>query len=204
MGLEHTEKRRIGLSIQSKLMVMLLCVGLLSALIIGVIGFANGRSSLHDAAVSELTTIREARANAVEHAISEAQRNVALLSRDLSTQRASVDFNAAFERLERTPLAPEQREELEAYHSDVFVPALAQASGDQASLEAFIPDSNAGQWLQYLYTHNDSDPAAEIPPVDGDAADGTASSRMFAFNDAGDDSLYTEYMRQSTVPSSNG
>ncbi|MDR2320423.1 MAG: hypothetical protein LBE60_02115, partial [Microbacterium sp.] len=50
---------RRGLSIQSKLLIMLLGVSLVSALIIGAIGFVNGRNSLHASSIDQLTTIRE-------------------------------------------------------------------------------------------------------------------------------------------------
>lgn len=38
--------RRAGLSIQSKLLIMLLAVSLLSSTVVAVIGFINGRDSL--------------------------------------------------------------------------------------------------------------------------------------------------------------
>src|SRR4051794_32704623 len=58
--------RPVGLGIQSKLLIMLLAVSLISAGVVGVIGYLNGRESLQAAAFDQLTTIRELRSNAIE------------------------------------------------------------------------------------------------------------------------------------------
>ena len=56
---------RAGLSIQSILLIMLLLVSMLSSIVIGAIGFINGRESLRDAAFASLTEVRDSRAREV-------------------------------------------------------------------------------------------------------------------------------------------
>lgn len=89
---EKTERRlrrlRPGLSIQSKLLIMLLAVSLVSSVIVGAVGFINGRQSLHDAAVDQLITIRSMRAAEVTDAI-EAVKKDARCSRATSVRRRS-------------------------------------------------------------------------------------------------------------------
>ncbi|MDR2999314.1 MAG: hypothetical protein LBU78_14465, partial [Microbacterium sp.] len=82
-------RRRGGLSIQSKLLIMLLGVSLVSSVIVGAVGFVNGRQSLHDSAIDQLTTIREMRSYEMVTAIEDAKRSASLNSRNLSAQNAS-------------------------------------------------------------------------------------------------------------------
>ncbi|MFV0434481.1 MAG: adenylate/guanylate cyclase domain-containing protein [Leucobacter sp.] len=170
--------RRIGLSIQSKLLIMLLGVGLVSSLVVGAIGFFNGRASLQHAAVEELTAIRETRATAITDALTRAELNVSLFSRDISTQQASVAFNQAFAQLGSRSLSEKQRQQLTDYYADVFVPALEERSGLAVSPKALIPKSDAGQWAQYLYTrHNTAPSGTDSGSTDDESADKSADEK---------------------------
>lgn len=144
--------RRPGLAIQSKLLIMLLAVSLLSSVIVGAIGYVSGRESLRASAIDQLTTIRELRTAEIETAIDGVKRGVTLDSRNLSAQTASQALNAAFDELQTRALTPDQTAALETYYRDTFVPELEQRSGQQYSDTGFIPASVAGQWLQSRYT----------------------------------------------------
>ncbi|WP_083710634.1 adenylate/guanylate cyclase domain-containing protein [Microbacterium sp. RU33B] len=169
-----TPRRRGGLSIQSKLLIMLLAVSLISSVIVGVIGFLNGRDSLRAAAVDQLTTIRELRVGELEATMRSTQKGVALDSRNLSAQTASQAINAGWDDLQNRELTPEQLAELEAYYADTFNADLEARTGDQYSETAFIPDSNAGKWVQYHLTSQfaDFDEALAV----NDSGDGTPYS----------------------------
>lgn len=173
-GTVKKPRRRPGLSIQSKLLIMLLGVSLVSSLIVGVIGFVSGRESLRAAAVDQLTTIRELRAFEIETTMAGMQRGVTLDSRNLSAQTASKALNAGWDELQTRELTAEQEAELEAYYTDFFVPDLESRTGDEYGDTAFIPESNAGKWAQYHFTvpHDDFDEAL----VDNDGGDGTPYS----------------------------
>ncbi|WP_022890484.1 adenylate/guanylate cyclase domain-containing protein [Agromyces italicus] len=145
-------RRRVGLSIQSKLLIMLLGVSLVSSIIVGVIGFVSGRESLKAAAIDQLTTIRELRTGELERVFGGVQTGVTLDSRNLSAQNASVALNTAFEEAQSRTLTDEQQAELEAYYADEFNPALTARAGGTYAAGAFIPESAAGQYLQYAYT----------------------------------------------------
>lgn len=170
--------RRGGLSIQSKLLIMLLAVSVISSVIVGVIGYVNGRESLRAAAIDQLTTIREMRVGELEHTVEGVQKGVALDSRNLSAQTLSRELNAGWEDLQNRELTPEQLAELEQYYADVFIPQLEERTGDSYSPSAFIPESNAGKWVQYHYTAQFAD-FDEALATD-DAGDGTAFSATAA------------------------
>jgi class 3 adenylate cyclase len=171
--------RRGGLSIQSKLLIMLLAVSLVSSVIVGMIGFVSGRESLRAAAVEQLTTIRELRAHEMENAMASLQQGVTLDSRNLSAQNASIALNDGFAQLQNASLTAEQEAELEAYYADTFIPALEERSNADYGESAFIPQSAAGRYLQYWYTRG--------APVEGEGE----GADTLTVADAGDGSPYS-------------
>lgn len=166
--------RRGGLSIQSKLLAMMLAVSLCAATIVGIIGYLNGRNSLHAAAEERVTTLREVRTGLVKAALGSVEQSVVLNSRNLSAQQASVALNAAFIDAGTKALTAQQRERLEAFYADVFTPELRERTGGNYADLAFLPGSTAGQYLQSEYTAQvtDFDEALRV----SDAGDGSAWS----------------------------
>ena len=178
LGDDATRRRRngVGLSIQSKLLVMLLLVSLLSSAIVGVIGFVSGRESLRDAAFDQLTTIREMRSEEIEREFRTIQQGVTLDSRNASAVQGVSALIDGFAALQSSTLSPEQEADVLAFYEDSFVPALEERSGLDYAPEAFVPATAAGRYLQYYYTTNrDYDQYAEGLPL-SDAGDGSAWS----------------------------
>ena len=56
---------KAGLSIRSLLLIMLLLVSVASSVVVGLIGYVNGRDSLRDAAVNSLIEVRDSRAREI-------------------------------------------------------------------------------------------------------------------------------------------
>ncbi|MGW8482524.1 adenylate/guanylate cyclase domain-containing protein [Microbacterium sp. NPDC055903] len=170
---------RLGLSIQSKLLIMLLAVSLVSSIIVGAVGFINGRQSLHDSAVDQLITIRSMRAAEITTAIEAVKRDASLHSRNLSAQNLSTAVNAGFDDLASQQIDEEESARLDAYYADTFLPALEERTGEEYGDTAFIPASVAGQHLQLAYTLNNQDLDADY-------------DAQLSFNDAGDGTTYAE------------
>lgn len=164
----------MGLSIQSKLLLMLLCGSLLSSVVIGAIGYINGRNSLQDAAINQLTTIRETRALAIERELQSIQTGVRLDSRNASAVQGAQAFIDGFRELQDAEISPDQTAALERYYADDFVPRLEERSGLDYDAETFIPSSNAGRYVQANYTvgraYDDFDGGLALT----DAGDGSA------------------------------
>lgn len=170
---------RPGLSIQSKLLIMLLGVSLVSALIIGAIGFVNGRNSLHASSIDQLTTIREMRTHEMQVALEDVQRTASLNSRNLSAQNMSKALNDGFEELRSQTLPADQSAALDGFYADHFIPELEKRTGDTYGARAFIPDSAAGKWLQAHYTVRNTtldDAGYSANLTNDDAGDGSAYS----------------------------
>lgn len=173
-----TRRIRGGLSIQSKLLIMLLGVSLVSSVVVGAIGFINGRQSLHDAAVDQLITIRSMRATEITEEIADVKRDASLQSRNLSAQTLSSALNAAWDELEQQEISDDQLAQLESYYSETFIPELESRAGEEYGDSAFIPTSNAGRYLQLQYTTRNKDFDADY-------------DTLLAGNDAGDGSSYS-------------
>lgn len=172
---------RGGLGIQSKLLIMLLLVSVISITVTGAIGYVNGRESLTDAAYAQLTTIRELRAAQVESTVRMLQEGAIIQSRTSDTVQASEAFNEAFDQLNAAGPYPEDRDRLLAYYTDVFVPELESRSGIDYSAEGLLPASDAGIYLQSLYTTSGD---FEQSLAMSDAGDGSAWSAVSArYND---------------------
>ncbi|MFJ2368252.1 adenylate/guanylate cyclase domain-containing protein [Microbacterium sp. NPDC087665] len=169
-------RARPGLSIQSKLLIMLLAVSLISSIVVGAIGFVNGRQSLNDAAVDQLITIRSMRGAEITDALETVKRDASLHSRNLSAQTLSTEINAGYAELQEQQPDPAEREALETYYADVFIPELEARTGDSYGDEAFIPESAAGQHLQSLFTTQNQDFDADYDTLlaDNDPGDGSA------------------------------
>lgn len=169
-------RARPGLSIQSKLLIMLLAVSLISSIVVGAIGFVNGRQSLHESAVDQLITIRSMRGAEITDALETVKRDASLHSRNLSAQTLSTDINAGFAELQEQEPDPAEREALETYYADVFIPELEARTGDSYGDQAFIPESAAGQHLQSLFTTQNQDFDADYDALltDNDPGDGSA------------------------------
>lgn len=167
-------RRRPGLGIQSKLLIMLLAVGVVTSVVVGGVGYLSGRDSLRQAALEQLVTIRELRAEQVEREFASIQLGVRLDSRNASAVQGARAFIDGFAELQASALEPSQDAELLAYYADQFVPAIEERSGLDFAPEAFVPASPAGQYLQYHYTigrpYDDYDSGLALQ----DAGDGSA------------------------------
>ncbi|QTV80314.1 hypothetical protein [Microbacterium sp. NIBRBAC000506063] len=168
----------VGLGIQSKLLIMLLLVAMISIAVTGIIGYLNGRESLREAAFDRMTTIRELRAHELEVALRTLRNGVVLDSRTSDTVEASAAFNAAFDELDEIPISPVEQQTLLDYLSEHYLPMLTERSGLTFEPEALFPATSAGQHLQAAYTAQNTDFDQALTILD--AGDGSAWSEAHA------------------------
>ena len=150
---------RAGLSIQSILLIMLLLVSMLSSVVIGAIGFINGRESLRDAAFASLTEVRDSRAREVSGLFSTIENTLLLESSGESVTGALANFDAAYSELEASELSAEQADAVDAWYEEVFAADLSEATGERVNANSFAPITPAQRWLSAHYT-------IDNPPVD--------------------------------------
>ncbi|BDZ51685.1 adenylate/guanylate cyclase domain-containing protein [Frondihabitans sucicola] len=170
---------RGSLDIQSKLLVMLLAVSILATLVIGAIGYVNGRNSLQDAAFQQVTNLRESRTSELKRTLQGIEQAVVLDSRNQSAIESTAAFTKGFDALQGTPVSADETTALSKYYSDSFAPALEKQSGETTDPKLFEPTTNPQAYLQTHYTvpyNGDYDEAIKTD----DAGDGSAWSAAHA------------------------
>jgi class 3 adenylate cyclase len=170
------------ISIQSKLLVMLLLTSILSAAIVGAIGYQSGRSSLRASVFDRLTEIRGAQSRQLEAKYTDLQDSLIVYTRGATTTEAIQAFTAGFDQLNDAAINPAQSQSLVEYYKNNFEKTEQEQTGKALDTSAVLPASNAQKYLQAYYTAPFDDWAKAIR-LD-DARDGSAWSAANArFND---------------------
>ena len=146
-------------SIQSKLMLMLLTMSVLATAIAGGIGFQSGRSSLRAAVFDRLTGIREAQSRVLQMGLTDITGSLVIFSRGETVSGAMNAFNAGFEQLADATVTPEQDRAIVDFYNAEF----KNAGENGLDISALVPTAPAARALQARYT---------LPSPAGDPRDG--------------------------------
>lgn len=116
---------------QSKLLIMLLAVSVLSVLIAGVLGYMSGTSSLRDAEFQRLTQLRESGHREISNYYVSIRNAAAVLTHSSATTTAVKEFTGAFADLQKAPLPPDAAATVNSYYTIVFGPELAKGLAEK-------------------------------------------------------------------------
>jgi class 3 adenylate cyclase len=180
----HLGRRRLlsRVSIQSKLLVMLLLTSILSAAVVGSIGYQSGRDSLRASVFDRLTEIRQSEARQLESIFSDLKNSLVIYSRGSTATDAVDAFTAGFDQLGNATIAPGQQLGILDYYNNTFATIENNQTGNQVDVSALLPTSNAQKYLQAYYTA--PFPDRNLAIRNDDARDGSAWSAASArFND---------------------
>lgn len=169
-------------SIQSKLLIMLLLTSILSAAVVGFIGYQSGRTSLRNSVFDRLTEIRQSQTRQLQAQFSDLKNSLVIYSRGSTATQAIEAFTAGFDQLGDAVINPVQQQSLVDYYNNQFSKAEQAQTGNKVDVDALLPASNPQKYLQALYTapFNDWDKSIKFD----DARDGSAWSAANArFND---------------------
>jgi class 3 adenylate cyclase len=179
---------KAGLSIRSILLIMLLSVSIASSVVVGLIGYVNGETSLRQAAFDRLIEVRDSRARELGGLFDSIESTMLLSSRGESVTEAVQAFSAGFAELSDAELSADERASLDGYYRDTFGPKLEAVADESVDPSTFIPTGAAESYLKLHYT---------VPALDFDTALDT--------DDAGDGSAwsaaharYHDYFRRMT------
>jgi class 3 adenylate cyclase len=170
------------ISIQSKLLAMLLVTSVLSAAVVGFIGYQSGRSSLRASVFDRLTEIRGSQSRQLEAQFADLRNSLVIYTRGATTTEAVRAFTAGFDQLNDSTVNPPQWQSIVDYYNNQFEKSEEEQTGNHLKVDALLPTSNAQKYLQAYYTapFNDWDKAIAFD----DARDGSAWSAANArFND---------------------
>ena len=145
---------RLGsrMSIQSKLMVMLLVSGIASVAVIGLIGYETGRNSLRIALSERLIELRASQKRAVEFVLADLENSLVVYSRGYTAVEAVEAFTAGFDQLANATVNRAQQEAIDTYYNNHLIKPTEQATGDKLDVNAVLPRTNAQKYLQAYYT----------------------------------------------------
>lgn len=170
------------ISIQSKVMLMLLVSSLASLGVIGTVEYVAARNALLPAASERMTQLREAQKRAIETLFSDLSDSLVVYSRGTTALEAVQEFTAGFDQLANAPVDPGQQRALVDFYNERLIKPLERDTGNKLALDAVLPSNNSQRYLQAHYTvaaHGSSNGSAP-----DDAGDGSAWSAANArFND---------------------
>ncbi len=171
-------RRRMGLSIYSILLIMLLSVSVLSSIVVGIIGYFNGSQALRDVAYERLVETRESRSREVQSLFASIENAVVLSAMNETSRQAVTAFRVAFDELDAEEPDAAARAEVASYYDDTFATHLAAATDEEVDGSTFAPSGGAQVYLQRRYVVPFDDWESAIAQTD--AGDGSAWSRAHA------------------------
>ena len=176
-------------SIQSKLLIMLLTMSVLATAIAGAIGFQSGRSSLRASVFERLTATREAQARVLELGLADLMSSLVIFASGETAGAALKAFTEGFDRLNDASVNPAQNTAIVDYYNAKFSTDQIKKADSTLDITALLPTSNAAKYLQARYTvpFTDRQQAVDL----NDARDGSAWSAANA--------RYHDYFRQITT-----
>src|SRR5215213_2978991 len=115
-------RRRVlsRISIQSKLLAMLLVTSVLSAAVVGAIGYQSGRSSLRASVFEGLTEIRQSQTRQLQAQISDFENSLVVYTRGSTAIEAVEAFTSSFDQLSNASITPEQQQKIAEYYNNQF------------------------------------------------------------------------------------
>ena len=138
-------------SIQSKLILMLVLCTILGAAIVGAIAYQTGRNSLRTAAISRLVETRETQRRAISDEVGSLRNALVTYTHGTTALNALKEFRDGFDRLANAATTPEQMRAVVDYYNK-FAQDTEKYSGAKLDVAALLPTSNAEKYLQYWYT----------------------------------------------------
>jgi class 3 adenylate cyclase len=139
------------ISIQSKLILMLVLCTILAAAIVGGIAYHNGRNSLRISAVNRLTEFMESQKRTLTAELTDLRSALITYTYGTMTNAALKDFGAGFDQLANAPISPEMDRGIRDYYN-FFAQETQKSSGTLLDVDALLPTSNAERYLQANYS----------------------------------------------------
>lgn len=148
------------LSIQSKLMLMLLGVCVSSIIAIAYVGYDNGRQALNNSIQNQLVSVRETKAYQIERYFKQIRADMQTYSRG-EVNDAVKGLSQAYQELENRKIELNWHDRLKEYYKQKFLPKLAENTEGRPLLYSYLPQNSAARYLQYYYIAGNNNPIGE-------------------------------------------
>lgn len=156
-------------SIQSKLITMLLGASIVSAAVVGFIGYQTGQASLRNAAFDRLTQVRETQARQFGSEVSTLKKALLVYTSGPAMGDALQAFSAGFNELANAPIDPAQQQAIANYYEKELINPIQQATGAKLNIDVLLPSTNAAKYLQAHYAVPAAQPNGPAPAPDPSA-----------------------------------
>ena len=169
------------LSIQSKLVLMLLGVSIGSILVISYLGYANAEEAITGAVRNQLDGVRASKANLVQSQLESLRYQVLTLAESETAANAVRAFRKGFREIQGKKVTPEQDDALVKFYREQFLPRLDGNVDGTPVLETYLPRDVAGRYLQAEYIAKNKNPYEKMEDLAfaPDGSDYSAAHKAF-------------------------
>jgi class 3 adenylate cyclase len=144
----------------------------------GAVALQAGERGTDQAVEERLNSVRTTRTLQLARYLERTQAQVAALASTDQAATAVARFASAYRQLEGDGrLADADEEVLERFYTGTYLPELARISGNELGLDAALPQTRAGAYLQRYYV---AEPSTVTPDLKDDAGDGSQWSEAHA------------------------
>lgn len=161
------------LSIQSKMIVLLLVVSLASISTVASLGYSSARAALTQAVENQLKGVQVSKTTTLKEML-EALRDQVI---SMSDSQAAIDgmraFRQAYRELASKSLSVAEEEKLKSFYLSEFLPELGKQLDGQPLIEHYMPTTPAARYLQYHYIANNAHSYGSKGSLLADATDQT-------------------------------
>ena len=168
------------LSIQSKMILLLLAVSLASIAVMSWIGYRTAREALMQSARDRLQGVRVAKTTTLKAMLESLRDQVVSISDSKAVIEGMRAFRAAHRELGAATLTPEENAKLDAFYRDYFIPELDKNVEGTPVVEQYLPTRPSERYLQYHYTAANPHPYGEKQELDAAPGDTTAYGQTHA------------------------
>jgi class 3 adenylate cyclase len=168
------------LSIQSKMILLLLLVSLLSISIIAWSAYLSAKTALVHQIENQLTGVRAAKTATLKAMLEGLRDQVIAMSDSVAAIEGTQAFIQAYRELESAPLSETESAALANFYTAEFLPALQANSDGKPVLEQYLPTGNAERYLQYHYIVANEQPYEQNHLLEQAASDKSRYSQVHA------------------------
>ena len=165
------------LSIQTKMILLLLAVSLSSISVVAWNSYKSGRAALIRAAEDHLKGVQVAKTTTLKAMLDSLRDQVISMSDSNVTIDGMKEFRAAYKSLNAASLTEEQSGKLEGFYENDFFPKLAEHIDGEPVLEQYLPLKPAERYLQYHYLSNNPHPYGSKQDLEESESDQSAYAK---------------------------
>ena len=135
--------------IRTKLFLAVLAVTVPALVVVCALAYLSGKTAVTRTTLDHLTSVRASKANQIESYFHQIRAQAQTLSEGLMVIEAMREFTGAYRALRDAPLAPDQRQAVVAYYTNVFLERLNDHATEPVKLETVLPKDDRVLLLQH-------------------------------------------------------